>query len=149
MGKWLVPVLALGVLLFLARSIMPPFVVAAALAYIFSPVVDRIEERTHQRRVLVVGVFFVLLLSLLGLGIWLIEAQLAREVQDLSRRGPNLVDTAVVRLLGTDNLQFMGQRVDPTTWPSGSTARLPALWATRPMRSTSPSERWTRWRRSC
>src|SRR5579862_9115775 len=74
MGKGMLTRWALaGVVLlvaYLARDVMAPFVVAGTLAYIFSPLVDEIEERTHLPRLAIVGVIYVVLLSALGGGIW-------------------------------------------------------------------------------
>lgn len=113
MTKWLVVGLAVGVVVYLARAIMPPFVVAAVLAYLFSPVVDRLQARSGQRRGVVVGALYVVLLALLGFGVWLLETRLVQEVRALGQEGPNMVDTAVGRLLGEDIFQLLGQQVNP------------------------------------
>lgn len=113
MTKWLVVGLAVGVVLYLARAIMPPFIVAAVLAYLFSPVVDGLQARTGQRRGVIVGLLYVVLLALLGFGVWLLETSLAREVRELGREGPNMVDAAFVRLLGNDVFDLFGQRINP------------------------------------
>src|SRR5512136_2177197 len=61
-------VLALGVLavLWLARGIIGPFVVAAVLAYAFSPVVSSVQSRTRLPRVVVVGLGYVVFLAAVG-----------------------------------------------------------------------------------
>ena len=55
MTRWLVPALVAAALLYLARAVLPPFIIAAVLAYIFSPVVDQLERRTRLPRLAVVG----------------------------------------------------------------------------------------------
>jgi predicted PurR-regulated permease PerM len=111
--RWWLPWLAVGLVLYLARSILPPFIVAGVLAYIFSPVVDRLQQRTALPRLAVAGALYVVLLGLLGLGVMLLETRLVSEVQALARAGPDLVDVAFVRLLGQQTFQFFGQTVDP------------------------------------
>jgi predicted PurR-regulated permease PerM len=118
-AKWLLPLAAVALLLYLARAILTPLVVAAILAYIFSPTVDEVEERTHLPRLAVVAILYIVLLGLLGAGIWVIETQLVREALALQQAGPDLVDVALVRLLGADSFQLFGQTVD---------AHLIAVW---------------------
>src|SRR5438045_7510535 len=56
-SKWLVLV-ALVALLWVARGVLPPFIIAGFLAYVLSPVVVELSERTGIRRSLVaLGVF--------------------------------------------------------------------------------------------
>ncbi|MEA2640491.1 MAG: hypothetical protein QOF51_1885 [Chloroflexota bacterium] len=118
---------AVGVVLYLAREILAPFIVAAAFAYIFSPVVGEIQERTHLRRIAVVALFYVVILAGLAAGIWLVEARLVRELRILDARGPDLFDTAVTQLMGADSFTFLGQQVDAhsvTTWINGQVANV-------------------------
>src|SRR6476659_8906223 len=109
---WLPP-LVFVVAIYLAREVLTPFVIAAVLAYVFSPVVGDLSKRFRIPRVAVVAVMYVVGLGLLGLGIWLVGAQLAREVRLLSLAGPDLVDAAIVRLLGGESFHLFGQRIDP------------------------------------
>jgi predicted PurR-regulated permease PerM len=120
--KWLVPLLAAGVLLYVARAVLPPFIVAGVLAYIFSPLVDELERRSRARRIAVVGGIYVVLLGLLGFGIWVLETRLVSEMRALSAAGPDLVDIAFQRLLGTERFDFLGQTLDPHAM---------ALWTNR------------------
>jgi predicted PurR-regulated permease PerM len=111
--RWLLPLGLIGLLLFWARAILPPFIVAAVLAYALSPLVDWLERRLRLPRLLVVGALWLVLLSLLGLALALIEIRLVAEVRDLGRAGPDLADSAVQRLLGRDSFEILGQTVDP------------------------------------
>src|SRR4051794_23500014 len=79
MGAWVLPIVFFAVLLYLAHTVLTPFVVAGVLAYIFSPVVDQIRDRARIPRIMVVALLYVVLLGGLGLGIWLIEGRLVRE----------------------------------------------------------------------
>src|SRR4051794_31896165 len=99
--RWPLLLLVVGVVAFMARSVLAPFIVAGGLAYIINPLVDEIEERSRWRRLAVVGVLYIVLLALLGGGIWLLEVRLAQETRALRDAGPDLMEAAFVRLLGS------------------------------------------------
>ncbi|HZT07173.1 MAG TPA: AI-2E family transporter [Chloroflexota bacterium] len=111
-ARWWIPPLVLVVVLYLAREVLAPFVIAAVLAYVFSPIVSEISERLKLPRIVVVAAVYVILLTVVGLGAWLLGARLIREVRLLGRAGPDLVDAAYVRLLGTETFRLAGQRID-------------------------------------
>jgi predicted PurR-regulated permease PerM len=122
--KWLIAAaVGLGVL-YLARAALPPFIIAAVLAYIFSPVVDEAESRARIPRWAAVAGLYVLLLGGLGLGVWFLETQLVREVRALSNASPGLVDAAFIRLLGGDRFAVLGQEVDAHTLAEWTSDRL-------------------------
>ncbi len=120
--KWLAwAAVGFGIIYF-AWPALPPFIIAATLAYIFSPAVDVIESRVRLPRLATVAVLYVVLLGTLGLGVWFLEAQLVREFQNLGAAGPDMVDLAFVRLLGSQRLTLLGQEVDAhvvAEWASG------------------------------
>jgi predicted PurR-regulated permease PerM len=96
--------LALGAavlfILWLASGIIGPFVVAAVLAYAFSPVVSAVEERTHAPRALVIGAGYVLVLGLFA-AVAVIAAQRAgSELQHLSSGGSDIIATALRKIFG-------------------------------------------------
>lgn len=120
MARWLVPLGVAGLVLYLARSVLTPLVVAGVLAYLFSPVVDELEQRTRLPRLAVLGLLYLAAVGLLGLSLWLLEARLLQEVRALGEAGPDLLDAAFVRLLGSQTFPFLGQQVD---------AHVLAVWA--------------------
>jgi predicted PurR-regulated permease PerM len=122
--RWLALILVAGVMAYLARSVLAPFVVAAGLAYIISPLVDELEERFRLRRVAVVAVLYVVLLALLGAGIWLLEVRLAQETRALREAGPDLVEAAFVRLLGSERVDLLGQAFDARILAQGTRQQL-------------------------
>jgi len=111
-SRWLILLVVVGVIAYLARSVLAPFVVAAGLAYIMSPLVDAMQARSRLRRIIVVALLYVVILALLGAGIWLIEVRLANETRALRAAGPDLVEGAFVRLLGSQRLEVFGQVID-------------------------------------
>lgn len=110
-SKWFV-IAALIALLWVARGVLPPFIIAGILAYVLSPLVDELAERTGIRRsVVALGVFLCVLLAFLGL-IWLASARMNSELRSLERESPNIVEAVVVDLTGGQNFELFGQTID-------------------------------------
>ncbi len=107
--------LALGIavlfVLWLARGIVGPFVVAAVLAYAFSPVVSAVEEKTHAPRALVIGVGYVLALGLLAAVAVVAAEQAGSEIRYLSSGGSDVIATALRKLFG-DHIVVVGTTYD-------------------------------------
>ncbi len=111
-SKWLA-LAAIALLLWVARGVLPPFVVAGVLAYVLSPVVDEFAWRLRVRRSIAALLVVVILLGLLALGMWLAGARLLDEVRSLAKEGPSIISTVVERITGGQDLEFLGQRVTP------------------------------------
>jgi predicted PurR-regulated permease PerM len=94
--------LAIGVLivLWLARGIIGPFVVAGMLAYAFSPVVSSVESRTRLPRVVIVGFGFVLFLGFVAVVAFVAAERAGKELTDLSSGGHDVISSALHKLLG-------------------------------------------------
>ncbi len=138
--RWWVLAAAVALVLYLARTVLPPFIIAGVLAYILSPLVTAIQQRTRLPRIVPAAGLFVLLLAVFGLAIWLLEAQLVREVRGLSQEGPDLVDTAFVRLLGSERFVLMGQDTDAHALAAWANERLTEI-AGRPTDAFQVAER--------
>jgi predicted PurR-regulated permease PerM len=109
-SKWVV-LAALGILLWVARGVLPPFIVAGILAYVLSPLVDELAERTGVRRVwIALSVFAAVLLVVVGLG-WLAGARLGGELRDIEREGPSIIEAVVDKLTGGQTIDVLGQTV--------------------------------------
>jgi predicted PurR-regulated permease PerM len=83
--------LALGVLLHLLSPILMPFLVALALAYLWDPVVDRLERAGLSRTLGVSVVFFVSTLVLLGLILVLVPL-LGRQMHVVAAKVPVAIE---------------------------------------------------------
>ncbi len=83
--------LALGVLLHLLSPILMPFLVALALAYLWDPVVDRLERAGLSRTLGVSVVFFVSTLVLLGLVLVLVPL-LGRQMHVVAAKVPVAIE---------------------------------------------------------
>jgi predicted PurR-regulated permease PerM len=90
---WLLLALGLGGgLLYLLAPVLTPFLIAALLAYVFNPLVTRLERWRWPRTLSVVLLFVLLLVALILLGLWLIP----RSVQQLgafAARLPGYLET--------------------------------------------------------
>jgi predicted PurR-regulated permease PerM len=109
-SKWLVLV-ALIALLWVARGVLPPFIVAAILAYVLSPLVDELAERTGaHRRMAAVGVFVVVVVAFTVL-LLLAGSRLNSEVRAMERESPSIVQSVVEKMTGGQNLDLLGQNM--------------------------------------
>ena len=110
-GRLLLLGIAVIFVLWLARGIVGPFVVAAVLAYAFSPVVSAVEEKTHAPRVLVIVVGYVLALGLLAAVAVVAAEQAGSEIRYLSSGGSDVIATALRKLFG-DHIVVVGTTYD-------------------------------------
>ncbi len=86
--KWVVLVVILGVLLWLLGPALTPFVVAALFAYLFNPIIERMEKRGVSRTWSVSVLFLLMTLALVGIVLVLvpfIDRQIANFLQQLPR----------------------------------------------------------------
>jgi predicted PurR-regulated permease PerM len=107
--------LALGgailLVLWLARGIVGPFVVAAVVAYAFTPVVSGVQERTGLPRALVIAIGYVIFgLALAGL-VFSIAHAVDAEIRELSTGGQDVIASAIRKLVG-DHPVIAGQRLN-------------------------------------
>src|SRR5215469_767955 len=109
-SKWFV-IAALIALLWVARGVLPPFIVAGIFAYVLSPLVDELAERSRIRRAWVaLGVFGVVVLLFGGL-VWLAGARASFELRLLQREGPSIIESVVNGITGGQNIELFGQSV--------------------------------------
>jgi predicted PurR-regulated permease PerM len=104
---------AAALVLVLARRVLAPFVIAAVLAYIFSPLVDALVERTRARRPAVVAVLYLLVVGAVVITARLVGPPLAEEARALSAAGPSIAGSVVLALTGGRTLVVLGQPVEP------------------------------------
>src|SRR5574338_294531 len=83
---WLL--IAAAIVLWLGRDVLGPFVLAAALAYAFTPLVDRVVAGTGWPRLAVVGLGYAAALIGLVALVWLVAGPLLAELDLLARNGP-------------------------------------------------------------
>ncbi len=88
---WFVAILAVGGLIYLLAPVLTPFLIAALLAYLGDPLVDRMEARRLPRTA-AVAVIFVLLLSLFAILVLLLLPALEQQLGALARALPMYID---------------------------------------------------------
>jgi len=98
--RLLVLAVAVAVILWLARGIIGPFIVAGVLAYAFSPVVSAAQSRTRLPRAAVIGIGYVLCLGIAGVLAFVAAERAGKELIDLSSGGRDIFSTAMHKLLG-------------------------------------------------
>ncbi|MGI9146004.1 MAG: AI-2E family transporter [Chloroflexota bacterium] len=109
-SKWLA-LAALVALLWVARGVLPPFIIAGILAYILSPLVDELTHRTGGRRPLIaLAVFGVVLVAVVAL-MWVAGARLNAELRSIAREGPSMIGSVVDDLSGGQSIEFLGQNM--------------------------------------
>src|SRR5689334_10417106 len=96
--------------LWLAQRALPPFVIAGMLAYILSPLIDRLAERTRAPRAAVVVVLYVVLVGLAALAVHLVGPPLLYEARALGAAGPSITGRVVETLTGGRTFELGGTR---------------------------------------
>jgi predicted PurR-regulated permease PerM len=122
-------VIATLIILWLARAVLGPFIVAAVVAYAFSPVVSKAERRFGLRRIVVVAIGYVIAIVFLGALAWLLAGRVITEITQLASSGPNSIATTLRDLLGTDTIAIGGQQISVVEIADQIQARIAALVA--------------------
>jgi predicted PurR-regulated permease PerM len=106
---WLV--IAAVVLLWLARDVLGPFIIAAVVAYAFSPLVVAGQRRTGWSRVAVVGVGYAVAVVIIALLVYLLAGRVAHEINMLAASGPDSLATLLRSFVGRDTIDISGQHI--------------------------------------
>lgn len=110
MYRWL----ALGAflaLLWLARSVLPPFVLAAITAYVLSPLVDTLSARFRTSRLLAAAGLYVVTLGVVGVAIAVLEPRLVTESRALVENGPAITRGLFNQIFGAETVAIAGNVV--------------------------------------
>ena len=98
-------------LLWLSRSVLGPFIVAAVAAYAFSPLVSSAERRTGWPRIVVVGLGYAVGLVVIVALTVLLAGRITAELHLLASGGPDALATTIRQLVGSDVLVIGGQSI--------------------------------------
>lgn len=102
-------VIATVVFLYLIRVILLPFVAAGIIAYVCTPLVDRIAQHGRMPRIAAVSIVFLVLASIAaGIG-WIGIPLLIAEVTRVYAHLPQIIETLVRHWVGNGTTQFLGQ----------------------------------------
>jgi predicted PurR-regulated permease PerM len=110
-GSFLVLAVAALLILWIARGVLGPFIVAAVLAYAFSPLITATERRTGWPRTVVVAVEYGIAAAVLALIGVLLAGRIGRELQELAASGPDSLATILRNVVGSDSLDIGGQQI--------------------------------------
>jgi predicted PurR-regulated permease PerM len=99
------------IVFWLARDILAPFIVAAVVAYAFSPLVARAVARTGWPRIAIVAIAFVVVVALLVVAAVLLAGRIANEVTLLAASGPDSLAALLRALVGRDTIDLGGQHI--------------------------------------
>jgi predicted PurR-regulated permease PerM len=104
-------VAAVLVILWLARSVLGPFIVAAVVAYAFSPLIGVARRRFGLSKVAVVAIGYLIFFVLLGALVWLLGGRIASELALLTSSGPDSLAKTLRDMLGADSIAIGGQQI--------------------------------------
>ena len=100
--------------LWAARAVLPPFVLAAGIAYAFAPVVSAAHVRTRWPRPLIVGLGYAgTLLAIVAISIPT-SGRIGAELAALSAAGPDLVESALREALHAESVTVAGTSLSVT-----------------------------------
>ena len=120
--KWVVLILA-GLLLYLARRILPPFIVAGVLAYLLSPLVGLLRARGVAQRVAAPAVLIAFLTPLVVAGV-LLWPGLRMQTHELVSSEPELIENVLDQATGGRLVELFGFEVAPRTVATRITAAI-------------------------
>ncbi len=101
---------AIGIL-WISRGVLGPFIVAAVIAYAFSPLVTAGQRRLGWPRAAVVGLGYAIAAVLVAVAAVLLAGRVARELELLAGSGPDSLARTLRELVGTDVLVIGGQQI--------------------------------------
>lgn len=107
--------IVLLIFLYQVRGILGPFVIAGAIAYIFSMVVDRIQARFRLPRALTVAILYLLVLGVIGVALYFGAETIYQQTRDFIARGPDIAQQSLQQIMGNQSYTFAGMTFDAKT----------------------------------
>ena len=103
--------LAVLAILWISRSVLGPFIVAAVIAYAFSPLVTAGERRLGWPRIAVVGLGYAIAAVVIAVLAVLLAGRVAHELALLTGSGPDSLARTLRDLVGSDVIVIGGQHI--------------------------------------
>ena len=103
--------LAAILVLWISRDVLGPFIVAAVLAYAFSPLVTAGQRRTGWPRVAVVAIGYAIAVAIIAILVALLAGRIVAEARLLAAGGPDALATTLRQILGTDAILVGDTRI--------------------------------------
>jgi predicted PurR-regulated permease PerM len=101
---------ALGIL-WISRGVLGPFIVAAVIAYAFSPIVTAGERRLGLPRPAIVGLGYAMAAVVIAIVAIVLAGRIARELELLAGSGPDSLAKTLRELVGSDVIHIGGQQI--------------------------------------
>ncbi|MEO5941234.1 MAG: AI-2E family transporter [Candidatus Limnocylindrales bacterium] len=101
---------ALGIL-WVSRGVLGPFIVAAVIAYAFSPLVSAGQRRLGWPRIAVAGLGYAIAAAIIAIVATLLAGRIAEEIHLLAGSGPDSLAKALRDLVGSDVVVIGGQQI--------------------------------------
>jgi predicted PurR-regulated permease PerM len=108
-------IVAIAIFFYLVRDILIPFVFAGIIAYVCTPLVDALAQRTRRPRWLFAMAVLVALLGLAALIGYLGAPPLAREVTRLVNDLQGTLENLTRQLIGDGQVKLLGESIDAAT----------------------------------
>jgi predicted PurR-regulated permease PerM len=101
--------IVIGVVGYMIRPVLLPFVLAAAVALVTTPAVEWVTARAGWRRWISAVVVFMTLLALIGALGWLVLPSLVHEVETVVTNLESILHGAISAFVGEGSVQLLGR----------------------------------------
>ena len=105
-------IFAVVVFVYLIRSILFPFVMAGALAFLCTPLIDRLAARLRMPRVAAATLVFIVLVTAFGVLGYLVVPFLVDEVKGTITNMQGTIQHAIEGAVGSGKIEVLGQQTD-------------------------------------
>ncbi len=102
-------IISAGLVFYLSRDIMLPFILAAVFAYIFSPVVDFIQKKLKVRRIFAVIILYIILIGLISYSSFWIFSKISSEASEFKREIGNINSFGINAIKRLPEWEFGGR----------------------------------------
>ncbi len=110
---WLSLTIVIGILIYLLTPVLTPFVIAAILAYVGDPLVDKLETYKIPRT-LAVSIVFVVLTLFAATALIILVPMLERQIMVLGQKIPGYIEVIQTQFLPWVNERFgMSLKIEP------------------------------------
>ncbi len=105
-------IFAAVVFVYLIHSILLPFVMAGALAFVCTPLIDRLTARMHLPRLAAAALVFVMLVAVLGVVGYIAAPSLIDEMKGTITDLQTTIQRTIESALGSGKVELLGQQTD-------------------------------------
>ncbi len=99
----------LTVVFYVLHNELLPFIIAASVAFVFEPLIKRVQPHVGNHRWIPVTVLFLLLLAFLAAFSYWIGTVASSQFQALSKDGPRMVQEMLKQVVGPNGISLFGK----------------------------------------